>query len=120
MRRRRLACVAGVLPALAVTGLLLLALTVAGGPALLRVPLAVGFFLFGPGAAVVAWIGLDDPITEASLAVAVSLALDLLVAQTMVWFGPWSPAGGLAVLVGLTVASAAVRAGLGGPSSQPA
>jgi len=44
-----------------------------------------------------------------TLAVAASLALDALVAGVMLYCGAWSPQRGLAILIGLSAAGAALQ-----------
>ena len=65
------------------------------------------FLLVIPGMAVVHPLRLGDPVAELSLAVALSLALDTLVASAFLYAGGWWPAGTLAVLIGIAAAGAA-------------
>jgi hypothetical protein len=76
-------------------------------PTQIRVPLVLAFALVGPGAAVVPILGLRDPLGEFSLALGVSLAADVVVASALLYAHAWSPQGGLAILVALTLAGAA-------------
>lgn len=95
-----------------VTAAALLAVTVlACGTALLdaggavRLLAAVAFLLVVPGWAVVSLVLPGRPMTSTTviLSVAVSIALDVLVAQVMLLTGGWRP---LPAFVGLAVASA--------------
>jgi hypothetical protein len=74
------------------------------GPALV-----LWFFLLCPGMAVVRLLGLKDHLTELTLAVALSIALDLIVAETMVLSNLWSPRGALWTLVGVSICGAALQ-----------
>jgi hypothetical protein len=83
-----------------------------------RVIVVFWFFLTCPGLAVIGLLGVRDRLIEVTLAVALSIALDIAVALTMVLAGIWSPTGGLAVLIGISLLGAALQAGLqprGGP-----
>ncbi|MEA2253600.1 MAG: hypothetical protein QOI62_2946 [Solirubrobacteraceae bacterium] len=87
----------------------------AGLPAALRAPLVLTFLLLGPGMAFVPLLALRDPIAELTLALVLSLALDALVAVTMLYVGAWSPVAILLVLAGLALAGAGLqRARVGG------
>jgi hypothetical protein len=63
----------------------------------------IGFLVTCPGWAIVRHLRLYDPIAELTLAVAVSLALNVLVGQFLVYMGAWSGRIGAAVLVAVTV-----------------
>ena len=49
------------------------------------------FLAIGPGYAVVLLLGLRDRVAEATLAVALSIAIDMAVAMVMLYAGAWSP-----------------------------
>jgi uncharacterized membrane protein len=83
-------------------------------PAPLRAPLVLTFLLLGPGMAFVPLLGLRDPVAELTLALALSLALDVLVAVTMLYADAWSPVGSLLALAGLALAGAGLQRGLTG------
>lgn len=100
----RRAWVALVMPGLTVAGVALLAMVRYDVETPLRLLLALGFLLLGPGAAVVVHLTLDDNGLAVALAVAVSVVADLFVAQSMVWLSAWSAGGGLTVLVAMTAA----------------
>jgi hypothetical protein len=63
----------------------------------------IGFLVTCPGWAIVRHLRLHDPVAELTLAVAVSLALNVLVGQFLVYTGAWSGRIGAAVLVVVTV-----------------
>ncbi|MEA2254281.1 MAG: hypothetical protein QOG35_326 [Solirubrobacteraceae bacterium] len=86
----------------------------AGLPAPVRAPLVIGFLLLGPGMAFVPLLRLHDAVAELTLALALSLALDTLVAVTMLYAGAWSPVGSLLALAGLALAGAGLQRGLAG------
>jgi hypothetical protein len=67
------------------------------------------FFLLCPGMAFVRLLGIKDHLTELTLAVALSIALDLIVAETMVLSNLWSPRGALWTLVGVSICGAALQ-----------
>lgn len=86
-----------------------LALVVAldvGGP--LRVLLAVAYLLGAPGTALVRWLDVDDAALRASLVLALSLAVDIVVAQALVWAGAMNPVAGVLAVVAVTWAAVAV------------
>jgi uncharacterized membrane protein len=49
------------------------------------------FLLFCPGFVVVQFLRLDDPLTEWTLTVALSIAIDTAVALVLLYAGGWSP-----------------------------
>lgn len=79
---------AAILQALAALACVLAVLFVAlGAPSVLRTPAALGLFLLAPGAAILGRRG-----AEPGLVIGVSLAVDALAAQLLLWSGTWSPA----------------------------
>jgi hypothetical protein len=64
------------------------------------------FMLVCPGMACVRLLEIQERSAELTLAVALSLALDGIVSETMVLARLWSPTWGLAVLAGVSVAGA--------------
>jgi type II secretory pathway component PulF len=72
----------------------------------LRAPISLSFLLICPGLAWVRLLGLQEVVAEWTLAVVLSLALDTIVAETMLYAGAWSPDRSLAVLASLSVAGA--------------
>ncbi len=75
----------------------------------LRPLLALWFLLVCPGMAFVGLLRLHDRLVELTLAIALSLALDALVAGAMLYTGAWSPEGSLAILIGLSAVGALLQ-----------
>jgi len=96
-------------PLVAAAALAAAAVAFAGAPGPLRAPVVLAFLALGPGMAFVPLLGLRDPLAELTLGIAVSLALDLAVAATMLYAGAWSPPASLAVLAGIALGGAAVQ-----------
>lgn len=71
---------------LALTVLALLA-TVPGTPPALRVPVVTAFFLIVPGLAWVRRLPVHGPLEQATVAVAISLALAVVVSETLLLLG---------------------------------
>jgi len=67
------------------------------------------FLLVFPGIALGPLLGVDNRWTELTLGVAASLALDTLVAETMVLAKLWSPPAGLAILSAVSLAGVATQ-----------
>lgn len=70
---------------------------------------AFWFLLVCPGMAYVRLIRVATPFVELALAVALSLALDTLVAEGFVLAGRWSAGWALATLIGLSAVGAALQ-----------
>ncbi len=68
----------------------------------MRAAVAFWFLLACPGMAFVRVLGVKDALAEWTLAIALSLVLDTLVAEAMLFAGVWSPAWGLGALIGMT------------------
>jgi len=90
------------------------AVALAGAPEAVRVPLVIAFLLLGPGMAFVPLLGLGDPVAELTVALGVSVALDLCVAMAMLYAGAWSPPATLVVLAAIALAGAAFQRAKGG------
>ena len=71
--------------------------------------IVLAFLLVVPGLALVRPLGLREPVAELSLAVALSIAISVLVPTALLYGSAWSPGGALAIVLGLTVAGAAVE-----------
>ena len=84
-------------------------LTYAGVESPVRVAFAFWFLLVCPGMALVRLLRLKDVIVELTLAVALSLALDALVASALVYTGLWSSKSSLAILIAISIAGAAAQ-----------
>ena len=64
-------------------------------------PIIVMWFLFVcPGMVLVRFFRLSEPVSEWTLAIALSLAIDAIVAGIQMYAGLWSPAATLAILIG--------------------
>ena len=83
----------------------------AGPP--LRPVVVLGFLLTGPGLAVVRLARIGSPLVQWTLAVAVSLALDVVVSTGLLFARWWAATSALAVLV--VVTELAALADLGRP-----
>jgi hypothetical protein len=88
----------------------LLGAMTAGGASPVRTALAVWVLGVCPGLAVVGAIGLSDRWIEVSLAVALSLALDVIVSGVLTYAVGWSPDAALAILLVFSVIGAVVQA----------
>lgn len=75
----------------------------------LRPLIVLWFLLVCPGMALVRFLRLREPIAEWTLAIAMSLVLDALVASVQLYAGRWSPPLSLNILIGLCVAGALVQ-----------
>jgi hypothetical protein len=78
-----------------------------GGPA--RALIALWFLLVCPGMAFVRLLRVNDGAFELSLAIALSLALDAIVAGVMLYAKIWSPETALGVLIGLSCLGAVLQ-----------
>jgi hypothetical protein len=67
------------------------------------------FLLVCPGMAFIRLFHIKDPLSEWVLAIALSLALDTILAEIMVLTRHWSPAGGLVLLISLSLAGALLQ-----------
>ena len=76
-----------------------------------RAAFTLSFLAVAPGLAVMGLLRLDDLLLELSLAVAVSLALETIVAMAMLVLEDWVPSTGLALLAALAAIGAIVQAG---------
>jgi hypothetical protein len=74
-----------------------------------RATMTLWFLLVCPGMAYVRLLRVRSYLYTWSLAVALSLALDSLVAETMLYVGVWSPTWGLAILIGLSLVGLALE-----------
>jgi uncharacterized membrane protein len=79
-------------------------------PALLRSMLAFWFLLICPGMAFVPLLQFNEQLTKLTLAIALSIALDTIVAETMVLARVWSPEWGVVVLIMLCLSGAGLQA----------
>ncbi|WP_328388136.1 hypothetical protein OHS81_29330 [Streptomyces sp. NBC_00400] len=91
--------VAGVAVGIGIMGAVL-ALADIGSP--LRAPFTLFFLLMAPAGALAVALGRMDPLGRAVAAGAGALAIDLLVAQTMLALHLWSLRGGVLAVAGLS------------------
>jgi hypothetical protein len=75
-----------------------------------RAGVVAWFALAIPGGALVPLLRLRDVVAEVTLAIALSLALDVVVACTMLYSGVWSPPAGIVVLATVALAAAGLQA----------
>ena len=68
-----------------------------------RAPLTLTFLFVCPGLALVRLLAFDDFVAQLSLAVALSLALDVLIPSILLYAGAWSAPVALYIIVALTV-----------------
>jgi hypothetical protein len=76
---------------------------------LYRAPVSLTFLLVCPGLAIVRLIRVPDTLLQLMLAIALSLALDVLVPSLLLYSGAWSPMWALIILVALAVTAAAAE-----------
>jgi len=70
-------------------------------------PIIVMWFLFVcPGMVLVRFFRLSEPVSEWTLAIALSLAIDAIVAGIQMYAGLWSPQATLAILIGFCLVGA--------------
>jgi hypothetical protein len=81
-------------------------------PSPTRPVVALWFLFVCPGMAFVRLVRIGWGLGEWMLAVALSLAVDALVAGTMLYTGLWSPRWGLVVVIGICVVGAALQVAL--------
>ena len=88
----------------------------------IRVVLTFGFLLFGPGLARAELLEIDDPVQRLALATGASLAIETLVAVTLLYWGLFRPVAALAIVAGLTCVAllVAMRRGWHGSVAPPA
>lgn len=85
----------------------------------LRPPLTFWFMLLCPGMALIRLFRLREPLTEITLAIALSVTLNILVAELILYAGVWFPELGLGILIGISLVGAVLQVrqrgmGLGG------
>ncbi|HEX6480244.1 MAG TPA: hypothetical protein VF043_15510 [Ktedonobacteraceae bacterium] len=73
-------------------------------------PIIVFWFLFVcPGMIVVRFLRLNEPVTEWTLALALSFSIDAIIAGILLYAGRWSPTVILIILIGLCLGGAFVQ-----------
>jgi hypothetical protein len=75
---------------------------------MLRSLLVMWFLLICPGMAVVRCFSFDKPVVVWTLAPAISIVIDALVASLLLYVGRWSPQTIFKILVGITVVGVGV------------
>jgi hypothetical protein len=83
--------------------------TFAPAPSPWRPAVAFVFLLICPGMAFVRLLRLSEGPLFWLLAIGLSLALDAIVAMSMVWAQAWSPTGGVAALIAISLVGAALQ-----------
>lgn len=73
-------------------------------------PILMMWFLFVcPGMTLIRFLRLHEPVVEWTLALAVSFSIDAILAGIQMYAGLWSPAGTLAILIGLCLGGSLVQ-----------
>lgn len=76
-------------------------------------PFILLWFLFVcPGMALVGFFRLEERIVEWILALALSLAIDAIVAGILIYAGMWSPTGILEILMGISLGGVMIQIGV--------
>jgi hypothetical protein len=78
-------------------------------PGEVRLPVTVAWLLFAPGLAIVPLLRVADGLLALVVAIAASVALETVVATTLVYGGLWSPALAFAIVLAVTVAALAIQ-----------
>ncbi|MFN8173587.1 MAG: hypothetical protein U0T02_00810 [Solirubrobacteraceae bacterium] len=107
-----------VIAALAAGAAVALSLADVGG--IPRHVVVLAFLLLGPGLAVVGLLGLRDPVAEWTIALALSVVIDGLVAGIGLYAHAWSPERTLVIVAALTVACCAVQLARAAVAPRPA
>jgi hypothetical protein len=105
MTRERLASINPWALSFILAGVIVAVMVLSGGTPL-RPYVAVAFALVCPGMAIVRLLGIGDSLLEVSVAIALSIAIELLASLVMIYSGVWSPNGLFLCLVGLTLMAA--------------
>ncbi len=72
----------------------------------LRAPLVIGFLFLCPGLVLVRFLEIQDRFIELTLAIALSIAMNVVISEMMVFVNWWLPHAALFVLLYLTMAIA--------------
>lgn len=98
------------LPALVlVTTLVLGAIIAVGGESVARTLLTCAFLLVCPGLGLAPLIRLDDPVGTWTVAITLSVALDIIVAGGLMYAGAWSTTATFLVLAVIAATGAVVQ-----------
>jgi uncharacterized membrane protein len=79
----------------------------------IRSVVVLGFLVICPGMMLVRFIRLREPVFEWVLALALSLAVDAIVAGILLYAGRWSPTSAFVILLSLTVVGALANETIG-------
>ena len=71
--------------------------------------MAFWFLLICPGMALALFLRISDRFAEITIAIALSMAIDTIVAGTMLYTGLWSPRISLLILIYISVGAAAIQ-----------
>jgi hypothetical protein len=83
-------------------------------PGIVVRPIVVMWFLFVcPGMVVIRFLRLKEPVVEWTLALALSFAIDAIVAGIQLYAGRWSPTGTLVILMSLCLGGALMQIVMG-------
>ena len=80
-----------------------------GNESPVRAVLAFWFLLICPGMALVRFLCISDGFAELSIAIALSIAIDTIVAGTMLYAGAWSTSVTLLLLIYISVGGAVIQ-----------
>ncbi len=75
----------------------------------IRPVIAFWLLLICPGMAFVRLLHIEERLTELTLAIALSIAIDTIVAEAMLYAGVWSSELGLVVLICLSIVGVALQ-----------
>ena len=75
----------------------------------LRPLLTFWFTLICPGIAFIRLFQLREPLPQITLAIALSVALNILVGEFVLYLGVWSPALGLGILIAISLIGAVLQ-----------
>jgi hypothetical protein len=90
-------------------GVAVLALVVMRAPVAVRAAPVIAYVMTVPGLACVRLARLPDRLAEFALAIGLSLALGVVVAQAMIYLRVWSPTLGIAILIAIASIAACVE-----------
>jgi hypothetical protein len=88
---------------LIITGLLTLLVVLTGILPPVRLVLVFAFLFLGPGLAFARLLPGEDIVTRITLSIALSLAIDAVVAMILLYAGAWSYQTALLIIVGITL-----------------
>ncbi len=83
----------------------------------LRQVVVMWFLFICPGMMLVRFLRFNQPVVEWVLALALSLAIDAIVAGIVLYVGKWSPAAILSFIIGLSIAGAITQSAISNQKS---